>query len=118
MIRFVELFDQVDFKEAIKRLADNGFKKSTRPLKPSQSKSLTVKDKKFLARVVSYYQHTLTEDSAGLNYLKNERGINDNQSLKDFGAGYANGTLINILPEDDEIIKSLKKIGILNSKSK
>ena len=26
VIRFVELFDQVDFKEAVKRLSDNGFK--------------------------------------------------------------------------------------------
>ncbi len=118
VIRFVELFDQVDFKEAIKRLSDNGFKKTR--VKPSTSnrKTLTVKDRKLLGRVVSYYQHTLTEDKAGIDYLKNERGINDNQSLKDFGAGYANGTLLNILAKDEEIIKSLKTIGILNSKGK
>jgi len=118
VIRFVEQFDQVDFKEAVKRLSDNGFKKTR--VKPSTSnrKTLTVKDRKLLGRVVSYYQHTLTEDNAGIDYLKNERGINDNQSLKDFGVGYANGTLLNILPEDEEIIKSLKTIGILNSKGK
>ena len=32
--------------------------------------------------------------------------------------GYANGTLLNILPDDEEIIKSLKTIGILNGKGK
>ncbi|CAB1066131.1 DNA primase DnaG, partial [Olavius sp. associated proteobacterium Delta 1] len=26
VIRFIELFDQVDFKEAVSRLSDNGFK--------------------------------------------------------------------------------------------
>jgi len=118
VIRFVEMFDQVDFKKAVEILSDNGFKKTT--VKPSTSnrKTLTVKDRKILGRVVSYYQHTLTEDNVGIDYLKNERGINDNQSLKDFGTGYANGTLLNILPDDEEIIQSLKTIGILNSKGK
>jgi len=118
VIRFVELFDQVDFKKAVEILSDNGFKKTA--VKPSTSnrKNLTVKERKLLGRVVSYYQHTLTEDKAGIDYLKNERGINDNQSLKDFGAGYANGTLLKILPEDPDVIEALKTIGILNSKGK
>ena len=77
---------------------------------------LTVKERKLLGRVVSYYQHTLTQDSRGINYLKNERGITDNQSIKDFAVGYVNGTLLEILPQDDEVIKALKRIGILNSK--
>jgi DNA primase catalytic core len=116
VIRFVELFDQVDFKEAVRRLSDNGFKKTASKPKVEQPKPLSVKDRKLLARVVSYYQHTLTADSRGLNYLKQERGITDNQALKDFGTGYANGTLLEILPEDPEVIKALKKIGILNAK--
>jgi DNA primase len=120
-IRFVELFDQVDFKEAVKRLFDNGFKSSA-PKGASCGRAakapagLTVKERKLLARVVGHYQHTLSADSRGLNYLKQERGIADNQSIKDFGAGYANGTLLEILPDDPDIIKALKKIGILNAK--
>ena len=39
VIRFVELFDQVDFKEAVKRLSDNGLQatasKPRRPCRPS-----------------------------------------------------------------------------------
>ncbi len=57
-----------------------------------------------------------TQDSRGLTYLKQERGIRDNQSLGDFGAGYVNGTLLEILPEDQEVISALKRIGILNEK--
>ncbi len=126
-IRFVELFDQVDFTEAVKRLSNNGFKSKPSKPKPEKAPSLTVKDKKLLARVVSYYQHTLTQDKTGIDYLKNERGITDNQSLKDFGTGYANGTLLEILPvepernpatggKDPEVISALKRIGILNEK--
>ena len=86
----MELFDQVDFKEAVKRLSDNGFKIKTSPAKTKQP---TVKEKKLLARVVSYYQHSFTR-CRGLTYLKQERGIINNQSLTDFGTGYVNGTLL------------------------
>ncbi|MFZ1984369.1 MAG: CHC2 zinc finger domain-containing protein, partial [Desulfatitalea sp.] len=116
-IRFVELFDQVDFKEAVKRLSDNGFKTTATRAEPQEPpNTLSVKERKLLARVVAHYQHTLGQDSRGLTYLKQERGITDPQSLKDFGTGYANGTLLEILPQDEEVRQALKKIGILNAK--
>jgi len=116
-IRFVELFDKVAFPEAVKRLSSSDIKssKAKKPV-PDKKAALSVKDHKLLARVVGYYQHTLHEDRRGLDYLKSERGITDNQSLTDFGTGYANGTLLEILPDDPEIIKALKRIGILNAK--
>jgi DNA primase catalytic core len=118
VIRFVELFDKVAFPQAIKKLeAESPRLKVDHEAKPVHHEtSLTVKELKLLERVVSYYQHTFTQDQRGLNYLKNERGIADPQSLKDFGAGYVNGTLLEILPQDEEVINALKKIGILNSK--
>jgi DNA primase catalytic core len=122
-IRFVELIDGVDFKEAVGRLSiDTPAPRTTKPavkkdLDPAQrgKKEITVADKKLLARVVSYYQHTFTEDQRGLEYLKN-RGITDKQSLLDFGTGFVNGSLKNILPEDPEVIDTLKDLGILNQK--
>ncbi|MCP4345039.1 MAG: toprim domain-containing protein, partial [Desulfobacterales bacterium] len=115
VIRFVELFDKLNFPEAVNSLTDNKqkFKKAEPPA--VKEEKLSVKEKKLFARVVEYYQHTFAEDNFALEYLKN-RGITENQSSIDFGAGYANGTLLQILPEDDEIIKSLKSIGILNQK--
>ena len=119
VIRFVELFDQVDFKEAVRRLSDNGQKKiSAKTKPPADLKPLTVREKKLLTRVTAYYQHTFAEDVKGLDYLKNDRNIRNPQSLTDFGTGYANGTLLKILPEDKDIIKSLKTIGILNKNGK
>ena len=122
-IRFVELFDQVDFKEAVARLTNsNGtsrlpkISKNTSGKKRAALKPLSVKDKKLLARVVKYYQHSLDEDKRGLDYLQKERGINDVQSIKELGAGYVNGTLNEILPDDPDVIDQLKRIGILNAK--
>ena len=118
-IRFVELFDQIPFPEAVNKLNAESPKLKAKPKTTSnrpQTTNLSIKERKLLGRVVSYYQHTLTQDSRGIKYLNNDRGITDNQSLKDFGAGYVNGTLLEILPQDDEVIKALKRIGILNTK--
>jgi DNA primase len=123
-IRFVQLFDKISFNEAVERLRNyfpngelpgSGKKPSEAVKEEKKSKSQSVKARKLLARVVNYYQHTFTEDKKGLDYLK-ARGIIDHQSLKDFGIGFVNGSLRDILPDDKEVIKTLKNLGILNKK--
>jgi DNA primase catalytic core len=121
VISFVQEHDKVDFKAAVAMLAgiQNPEVRSQklRELNPTAEQSaLHVKERKLLAKVVQYYQHTFATDTRGLNYLKTERGINDNQSFKDFGIGFVNGTLLDILPGDEEVISALKKIGVLNQK--
>ena len=127
VIRFVELIDKVTFPEAVSQLIAESHRSTVtledpqligKGKKPAASslQPLTVKERKLLSRVVSYYQHTFTQDSRGINYLTNDRGITANQSLKDFAVGYVNGTLLEILPEDPYVIKALKRIGILNTK--
>jgi DNA primase len=116
-IRFVELFDKVSFPAAVEKLSTGSIPAKAAPAADNQpAPGLTVKEQKLLARVVAYYQHTLTQDKRGLNYLKNERGITDNRSLTDFGTGYVNGTLLDILPQDEDVTNALKAIGILNKK--
>jgi DNA primase len=119
VIRFVELYDKVSFPEAVGQLSgtrDQGSAKKDTTDNKQRTTDLSIKERKLLARVVSYYQHTLGEDSRGLAYLREQRGITDTQSLKDFGVGYVNGTLLGILPEDPEVVEALKRIGILNAK--
>ena len=86
VFRFVELFDKVDFKEAVRRLEPlvPHLAEAPKPSsqKPQEGKALTVKEYKLLGKVVSYYQHTLEQDMRGIDYLKKERGITDNQSIK------------------------------------
>ena len=89
-IRFVEMFDQVPFPEAVSRLKAEGspvksashltgqaklkVKPKTTNNRP-QATNLSVIERKLLTRVVSYYQHTLTKDSRGINYLKGKIGV-------------------------------------------
>ena len=103
VIRFVEMFDQVDFKEAVKRLSDNSFKAAGK----SKIKKLTIKQPvlsakliKLLNRVIEFYHTAFCEDVRAKKYLI-KRGIADNAIFSDFKIGFANGTLLNTLPVTD-----------------
>lgn len=70
---------------------------------------------RLLNRVVSFYHQSFCEDQRALQYLQS-RGITDNGIFADFQIGYSNGTLLNTIPDEGDILDSLKAIGILNDK--
>jgi DNA primase catalytic core len=121
-IRFVEMFDKLDFPDAVRKLAEGipGADPERRADPPEQSPKplMTSREQRLLGRVTEYYQHTMAQDPAALEYLRDQRDIRENRSLKDFGVGYANGTLLDIMPRDEEIIGPLKRIGVLNSRGR
>ncbi|MCP4551340.1 MAG: toprim domain-containing protein, partial [Bacteroidetes bacterium] len=123
VIRFIELFDQIDFKEAVKRLS-TGFSVTTalkrsavkKKKQPKPAPKLTPEHVKLLIRVIEFYHSAFAEDERAMQYLA-KRGITDKGIFSDYNIGFANGTLLNVLPEDKKIIKQLKEIGILNNKA-
>ena len=121
VIRFVELFDQVDFKEAVNRLSVNSCqlpvknKSRNRPNTKNKTTGLTAKLFKLLNRVIEFYHTAFCEDPRAKEYLIN-RGITDNAVFADFKIGFANGTLLNTLPGDGDIFEQLKQIGVLTGK--
>jgi DNA primase len=117
VIRFVELFDKVDFKEAVKRLSGNGLQFKKPKPKPAPDPPLSAKHKKLLARVVAFYHTAFGEDPRAKEYLET-RGITDKSVLFAHKAGFANGTLLNVLPGDGDLVEGLKELGILNERGK
>lgn len=118
IFRFIELYDQVDFKEAVKRLDEKdvtAVKKISTDAPPKKGEGLTAKLKKLLNRVIGFYHTAFCEDSRAKAYLE-KRGITENSLFTDFKIGFANGTLLNTLPDEGDIVAQLKEIGILNEK--
>jgi len=115
-IRFVELFDQVDFKEAVKRLSDGNLP-STPSKQPPAVKpfGLSAKLKKLLARVIEFYHTAFGEDPRARQYLES-RGITDKSVYSAHKIGFANGTLLNALPTEGDVTRQLKDLGILTAK--
>lgn len=122
IIKFVELFDKIDFKKAYEKLTGSGPKQSPEALKinssvknEKQKPALTAKLQKIFNRVIEFYHTTFTESPEPKDYLL-RRGIDNNTLFSDYKTGCSNGTLLNVLPNDGDIIDQLKEIGILNDK--
>jgi len=127
VIRFVELFDQVDFKEAVKMLSENDLaaadKSTNRKSQPQKKSVRSAKLLKLLKRTIDFllkrtidfYHAAFCEDPRAKEYLV-KRGINDNTLFSDYEIGFANGTLLNALPFEGDITEQLKQLGVLSDK--
>ncbi len=130
VIGFVVKHDKVTFKAAIENLSNGPLNGKQKPVRNNNKKVgitnknvenprpdiLTPKNQKLLKRIVDFYHTTFTEDDKGLKYLTEKRKITDKTIFTNFKIGFANGTLLKTLPDDGDIISSLKDIGILNRK--
>ena len=118
VIRFVEMFDRVDFKEAVRRLGGSEVEKTAVKIKKEDpAPKLTPGHIKLFNRVIEFYHEAFAEDDRARQYLKS-RGITDKALPSDYRIGFANGTLLNVLPNDAKITGQLKDLGILNAKGK
>jgi DNA primase len=140
-IRFIELFDKVGFREAVEKLlastsAPSGARRASgngqgtakaEPLAATEhapaggsaqqtgAAAFSARHIKLLARVIEFYHTAFAEDGRARQYLAS-RGIADNGLLASFKIGFANGTLLNVLPADGEVTSELKEIGVLNER--
>ena len=72
---------------------------------------------RLLNRVVSFYHQTFCEDPRAREYLKARR-ITDAAALENFQVGYANGTLLNTVPEEGDVRAALREAGILTERGR
>jgi DNA primase catalytic core len=119
VIGFICKMDNISFRAAVEKLnrhmpSENRKTKDDHPasgIMHHESANRT----RLLNRIVSFYHQSFCEDRRALDYLKS-RGIADNAVFSDFTIGFSNGTLLNTIPEEGDIIADLKEIGILNER--
>ena len=56
---------------------------------------------KLFNRVIEFYHTAFTENPEAREYLNN-RGVTDTSIFSDYTIGFANGTLLNVLPDNGE----------------
>jgi DNA primase catalytic core len=128
VIGFICKKEGVGFKEAMEKLRGHGPAASLSRLRGVQGKAKSkdnsdsnpqsvspIERTRLLNRVVSFYHQSFCEDPRAREYLRT-RGITDNAIFFDFTIGYSNGTLLNTIPEEGDIIADLKELGILNER--
>lgn len=117
-IRFVELFDKKSFPDAVAKLSGTGpTPQAAKPAPPADKEpaALTAKQVKLLSRVIEFYHKAFCEDGRARDYLTG-RGITDNALFAAHKIGFANGTLLNVLPQEGDVTGELKELGILNER--
>jgi DNA primase catalytic core len=124
VIQFVALKDGIGEREAaVKLLATVPGVHPARSLQTATTKTESAGPKKILKpgdaanllqRVVSFYVKTLAKDRAGLDYLQG-RKLAEATTLGTFQIGYSNGSLLNVLPRDADILDGLKTLGVLKA---
>ncbi len=115
VIRFVELYDGVNFREAVNRLTGSHDKKKIgrlRPVKQSSSNSDTPNVQQYLERLVTIYENNFIQKDKGKAYLT-DRNIVDESLFTYHHVGFCDGTLNDILPQNGSIRDALKEMGIL-----
>jgi DNA primase len=114
-IRFVELFDQVDFKQAVARLTDGRLPAAAEQVPADAQPAPAPGDPNlqgYLERVAAIYENNFAQNGQGKRYLES-RGITDAGLLVKHAAGYCNGSLNEILPQNGGIRNALTHLGIL-----
>ena len=70
-----------------------------------------------LSKVVEHYHHTLCEREDAQDYLK-KRGLTDSQMVVDYRVGYADGSLLKLVPKDGELREQLLSLGVLTQQGR
>src|SRR5208337_2122834 len=70
-----------------------------------------------LSRVIEYYHRTFCERADAQEYLA-KRGLTDVDLLKVFKIGYADGTLLKLLPKEGELKDQLLSLGVITKEGR
>ncbi len=72
---------------------------------------------KLLERVAAFYHQRFLDRPEGQQYLIKERGIRNVSLFRDYRLGYADGSLLQALPQDAESLGLFRQLGVLNGRN-
>jgi DNA primase catalytic core len=126
VIGFVSRYEKIPFGRALEALARRAglplaevMKERPRVLskKRATSKTPTAPSPGLLSRVVEHYHKTLCEREDAQEYLR-RRGLTDAQLALDFQLGYADGSLLKLVPKGGALREELVALGVLTEKGR
>jgi DNA primase catalytic core len=118
-IRFVELMDGVTFPEAVQRLNGEHIPVIAHAAHETLAPTISPAQRaKLLNRVAGFYHQRFLDQHEGLHYLTQVRGLQNASLFKSYRIGYADGALLEALPNDDESRALFKQLGVLTDKGR
>ena len=77
-----------------------------------------VRRAKLLERVAAFYHQRFLDRPEGQQYLVRVRGIRNVSLFGDYRIGYADGSLLQALPQDAESLDLFRQLGVLNGRNR
>ena len=119
-IDFVSFAEGVTTGEAIRRLADASgglIRPACEVLQDRGFIPWTPQQQTLLDKAAEFYHKALFQHPEGRAYLKG-RGLHEPALLEAFRVGYANGTILDAIPPEGEILDDLKAVGLLDARGR
>lgn len=125
VVSFIQKSEGVSFAEAAKTLAEwQGVAAEVLTVAlpqvaatPQATKGPSLNDSELLRKVAGYYHRVFMDVPEGKSYLQS-RGITNEGLFKTHQIGYANGSLLKILPKDEAMTAQLIRLGVLTDAKK
>jgi hypothetical protein len=77
-----------------------------------------VRRAKLLERVAAFYHQRFLDRPEGQQYLVRQRGVRNLSLFRDFRIGYADGSLLEALPQDADSLAWFRQLGALNGRNR
>ena len=77
-----------------------------------------IKRAKLLERVAAFYHQRFLDKPEGQQYLVKLRGIRNLGLFRDYRIGYADGSLLEALPQDEESLAVFRELDVLNDRNR
>jgi len=107
LFTFLQELEKLTFTQALSQVRGNGDT-------PGHRSHENMNQNTLLAQVAAVYHQAFYDDSRARDYLGG-RGLKSPELYTSFRLGFANGTLMAMVPQSGECVQSLKEIGILTS---
>lgn len=118
-IRFVELRDGCNFVEAVKALqafAGESPAPSLPVLAAAAEPEVSPAERtKLLTRIAAHYHRAFCEHPDARRFMADKRGIREASLFKRFEVGWADGSLLDLLPRDEATLAQLRSLGVLTA---
>jgi hypothetical protein len=93
---------------------DESMAKAARAAKPIPLSP--VRRAKLLERVAAFYHQRFLDRPEGQHYLVKALGLRNVSLFRDYRIGYADGSLLDALPQDAESVDLFRELGVLNGR--
>ncbi len=124
VIGFVTRYDRVSFGAALQTLAERAGLELAKLMESNGSPSPGRREPprppsspEVLAKVAGHYHKTFCSHGDAQEYLK-KRGFTDPNLFRDFQVGYADGSLLKLVPKNGELRDQLLSLGIITAQGR